>query len=468
MKAKYIDFLEESKVKLLTTTKSITAYGGFYAIAKLFEKIKFKENIERIIPIEEKSNNSKGVFSKILLLCLTALIGGFRFSHSLFLGDSQEIYKKLFNVEKIPKSISAITRFFLQFDCLKINQELSDNLWRYTFDKIIPFARLKEDYLTFDSTVITRYGNQEGAKKGYNPKKKGRKSHHPLLAFLNKARYIVNIWNRPGNTHTSNNIINFIKETRYRLNNKIKFLGIIADTGFYDIGLIEYLESIFMNYVIATPISRTFQRQIESIIDWEKVDEDIYVAEFYFEHDDEKWTKPRRYIAVKQRVTENKEPSGKQLSLFSEDTEISGYRFGLYITTFEEAPVSIWRKYRLRADDENRIKENKNDFGLEGFCLDSFYATEACMLVRTLLYNIIHLFRTTILSKAERNQTFQTIRNKYLIIPALFGTSGRYGILRLGIKNKIKKGKFKSILSRINSYFSNIHPIALRLEGQNM
>jgi len=31
---------------------------------------------------------------------------------------------------------------------------------------------------------MTRYGNQEGAKRGYNPKKKGRPSHQPQLAFL--------------------------------------------------------------------------------------------------------------------------------------------------------------------------------------------------------------------------------------------------------------------------------------------
>lgn len=39
--------------------------------------------------------------------------------------------------------------------------------------------------LDLDSIVITRYGEQEGAKKGYNPNKRGRLSHHPLIAFVN-------------------------------------------------------------------------------------------------------------------------------------------------------------------------------------------------------------------------------------------------------------------------------------------
>ena len=35
---------------------------------------------------------------------------------------------------------------------------------------------------TLDSTVFERYGEQEGVKRGYNPRKPGRGSHHLLLA----------------------------------------------------------------------------------------------------------------------------------------------------------------------------------------------------------------------------------------------------------------------------------------------
>jgi len=39
--------------------------------------------------------------------------------------------------------------------------------------------------LVLDSHVAVRYGlKQAGAEKGYNPKKPGRPSHHPLVAFL--------------------------------------------------------------------------------------------------------------------------------------------------------------------------------------------------------------------------------------------------------------------------------------------
>ena len=43
----------------------------------------------------------------------------------------------------------------------------------------------------FDSTVMTREGRQPGAALGYNPNRRGRHSHHPLLAFTIQFRLAV-------------------------------------------------------------------------------------------------------------------------------------------------------------------------------------------------------------------------------------------------------------------------------------
>jgi len=53
--------------------------------------------------------------------------------------------------------------------------------------RLLPWKDIKEDWLTFDSTVPERYGKNEGAKRGYNPKKKGRGSNSALLAFSTRA-----------------------------------------------------------------------------------------------------------------------------------------------------------------------------------------------------------------------------------------------------------------------------------------
>ena len=53
---------------------------------------------------------------------------------------------------------------------------------------------------------MIREGNQEGAAKGYNPKRPGRLSHHPLLVFVSDVSMIANYWLRPGNTAASSNL----------------------------------------------------------------------------------------------------------------------------------------------------------------------------------------------------------------------------------------------------------------------
>jgi hypothetical protein len=49
-----------------------------------------------------------------------------------------------------------------------------------------------------DSTVNTRYGQQEDAAVGYNPHKRGRKSHHPLICVAARTRLCLHLEWRPG------------------------------------------------------------------------------------------------------------------------------------------------------------------------------------------------------------------------------------------------------------------------------
>lgn len=49
----------------------------------------------------------------------------------------------------------------------------------------------------------TRYGEQEGAEVGYNPVKRGRPSHHPLVAVAAGTRLCVYYRWRAGDSHTA-------------------------------------------------------------------------------------------------------------------------------------------------------------------------------------------------------------------------------------------------------------------------
>ena len=124
-------------------------------------------------------------------------------------------------------------RYFSQRDKQKftqaINQRVFTKLYQWFYEQI----SFDNYTLDLDSTIMTRYGEQQGVKKGYNPKKPGRKSHHPLMAFISDVRMVVNFWLRSGDSYTSNNFYGFLESTFERL--KGKTIGLLrADNGFYD------------------------------------------------------------------------------------------------------------------------------------------------------------------------------------------------------------------------------------------
>jgi hypothetical protein len=49
-------------------------------------------------------------------------------------------------------------------------------------------CRLKSVTLDTDTTVHTLFGQQMGARKGYNPQHRGKKSYQPMLTFLAETR----------------------------------------------------------------------------------------------------------------------------------------------------------------------------------------------------------------------------------------------------------------------------------------
>ena len=61
---------------------------------------------------------------------------------------------------------------------------------------------LELDYvLDLDNTVKCLYGHQEGAEKGYNPRKPGRPSHNYQTFIIGRLRLILGVSVLPGRKH---------------------------------------------------------------------------------------------------------------------------------------------------------------------------------------------------------------------------------------------------------------------------
>jgi len=374
--------------------------------------------------------------------------------------DNFEVIKRCFKIDKISKSVSSLTRFWNKFNKRSLNEKLLNVGIKFSI-KLAKAMKIESDTLRFDSTVITRYGEQEGALRGYNPSKRGRPSHQPQLAFLGSG-LTVNIWNRSGNITSNNGIIGFFKQTISYISD-ISITRILCDSGYYRSYFINYLEDQGFEYVISAPIIQLLQRTIYSLSNWIRVAEGIEVNEFQFQHQATNWGKERRYVVVRQEMSKRKKATGKVFPIFEEYFNQHRYRHSLLITNnIENTPYEIWNFYKPRANDENIIENLKTGFGFDAFNTDNFWATEAILITICLIYhNLICYLMKKVVNPECYRQKLRTFRMQFLIIPAVLCKNGRKFVIRLGIRNQKKRLKFLKILEEIELINFNCNAVQL-------
>lgn len=412
--------------KIRYTDRELTSWGGMEMMKRLLSVTGINEQINSMdsLPVQG-SNRGYSPLQLIFSFWLSIWCGGNRYMHLEVLRQDK-VLQRIFGWKRMA-GYKAYQRYFNKFT-QAINQKVFDQLYGWFFDRL-QFDRYTLD---FDSTIMTRYGQQQGAKKGYNPKKPGRNSHHPLLAFVADCRMIANFWLRPGNSSASGNFEAFLLDTLNKLKGKI--VGLIRmDSGFFDKSIFELLEGKRLNYIIAVKMYHPVQRVIAMHKTWLCLDNGIEIAELNYQA--ENWDEPRRFVVVRQKIADRPKATGKQLSLFEEDTIIGQYRFSAYVTNLNLPARVIWDNYRGRADSENRIKELKEDFGADSFATDNFFALEATLNFVMIGYNLMSLFRQAVL-KTNPQPQLKTLRYKLFATAAYITKNGNQRILNLAVSMK--------------------------------
>ena len=121
--------------------------------------------------------------------------------------------------------------------------------------------------------------------------------------------------------------------------------------------------------------------------------------------------------------------------LFPEIEEFEQYKYAAYVTNMDLSAEMIWHLYNKRADCENRIRELRNDYGINGFCMDDFYATEAAFRWTMVAHNLMSLFRLQILNH-KHQPVLSTIKFQCIAIGSYLVKSGRKSVLNLSAKDR--------------------------------
>lgn len=414
--------------------KQVTPYGGMSLMKRFLDQTGIRAFLGELDLPQAGSNRGYEAEHIIESFWLSIWTGASRYIHCDWLRYDR-VLQNIFGWDQMP-SQSTYSRFFGKFS-QKRNTEVFPVLQKWFFDQL----RVDNITVDFDSTVITRYGEQQGSAVGYNPNKRGRNSHHPLMAFVGQTRMVANAWLRPGNTAASSSCKAFMEET-FKVALAGKKVGLVrADSGFYTEELLTYLEEEHLNYIMAVRMYPNVKNEVWGLKDWVYLAKGIELNEMIFSHDN---GKARRYIVVKKQVDIRPDAAGKELF-----EDMPGYRYSCYVTNLDLPLDQIWNIYNTRADCENRIKELKDDFGLENFCMQDFWATEASFRFIMVAYNLISLFRHFAINHHNR-ATLKTLKPYCFALGAWTVKHANKTVLKISLPAK-RRPWMDGIFAQINN-----------------
>jgi hypothetical protein len=406
----------ERKVELRETQRAVTPWGGLVVFVEYLRKIGYVEAVGQHLPFALTSPNAIDPVQTFTAFLVSVVAGARRFAQTGLL-RADEALRRVLGMVRFPCD-DTMRNFFKRFGQAQ-TYGFYAGLWAWQMARL---AQREGGYsLDLDSTVFERYGKQEGARKGHNPRKHGRPSHHPLLAVLAEAHFIVHGWLRSGDCGAGRGVVEFLKEALAQLPERLGVRVVRADAGFFDQKLLGFLEERGLGYIVVARLTRWLKREAARVQEWRALDEDFAVGEFHLQLFN--WDRARRFVVIRERVKEPHDSAGKKL------LEVPGYTFRLFVTNRAERPEEVWRDYNQRADVENRIAELKYDLAADDFCLREFFATEAAFCGILLLFNLLSEFQRVSGLKGFRQPA--TLRTQIFLCGALLGRAGRQPVLHL-------------------------------------
>lgn len=414
------------------TTKPVSGWGGLVLLRQFFDRVGVREYLERALPDGRTSPNQVPVVDLAMQLMATVLTGGSRFAHAGRIA-ADPVLKVILGAKRLGDPMT-LTRYFGAFR-RSDSEHLQQSIQQLSTQLLL--GHRSDDVLDLDSTVFSRCGEQEGAERGYNPSRRGRQSHQPLLGLLAESKCILHSWLRSGNASTFRGAKEFYLEILSALPNGFSIRALRADSGFCSTEFFSALEEHGTPYVIAMRMNQPIKRWVAGLDGWEQVPdvEGAEIVEGMFQPP--YWASPRRVIVMRKKIRTR--TKGMLFALID-------WEYYAIVTTLGTPPLETWRFYNGRGDCENRIKELKYDFNADGFCLRSFHGTEAVFRLNCFLFNLMSEFKRLVLH--DTSITLGSIRTAVFVIGAVLGANGRTKVLRLGLI-KCWRRDFQTLLTRL-------------------
>jgi hypothetical protein len=246
------------KLRLIFGSTSLTHYGGVYLLHRFFSRLRLKKRLTQQARLIQR-NNRYSVGEMLLALLYPMILGLERIETAQLLRQNG-VFQYLTGLPSYPDA-TTLRRFLLRVAPVALPRlrALHDQfLQRMTIMPHRP-TRLIFDV---DSTVLVVYGQQEQARRGYNPIKRGRPSYHPLLCFEGQSKDFWHGELRPGDVHTASGTLNLLTACLAKIPSGVRSVLVRADKEFYDHALIAWLEELAGGLRHRRPPDRPDQTQV--------------------------------------------------------------------------------------------------------------------------------------------------------------------------------------------------------------
>lgn len=416
------------------TGKNITKYGGLSPIMRFIDKLKLGNRLNDLFSTD-MYNATKFTKVQIILATILSSMSGIRHISKISNFTCDGLVQTLLGLKK-RINVNAISHSFKQLGISGANklQNFGLELTKDFIDK----TALKVITIDCDSTVLTVYGSQEGAVKGYNPQKKGANSYHPLLAFNSETKVMLNSWFRTGSAYTANGICQFIQQTISILP-KGASLFFRADSGFFNGDLFDTLEERCVNYLVKVKmknLTKLLQKQ-----EWTQLAENNDISICEFDYKGSGWKKTRKLKAVRMVVNRTR------FSFFGKTMIAEEYEYVCFCSDLTVSATELYKKYSERSTSETWIEQVKSQLMAGKTLTDDFWANDIIWQLSVMAYNLSVMMRYRVEKLYKEEHT--TFREWFIEVPAKIVRSGNQIFLKIyqNYYFKNKWLKFEQIIS---------------------
>lgn len=422
------------------TREHLTPFGGFLLFVKMLAALQFEKLFEEtfIAPARQPKFGHYFMFKGLIFLLVIGFQRIFHFSYV----SHEPMLLGVLGVAQLP----AVTTFWRWLRHCGINQanalvklmtKVRERVWwqaGYAFTTV---------HIDIDTTVETVYGDIEGARKGHNPKHRGKKGLRPVLAFIAETKEYLLGKLRQGTTMSGDEVKTFIKSIKASLPGCVVKVIIRADSEFYSQDAVTACEEEKFRYVISVKVTSPpfVSNRWYSVRGQPGVEFNSCVFK------PATWSKAYRFVVMRIRKTAAEKATPQQSDFFDD----ADYKYRIFVTDLKGSAHRVIDVYDKRAGAENLIGEAKRE-GLCAIPSKMFHTNMAFFQMVMLTYNLwrhLQAFADAEKAAALRRHTVHVVRLKLLFLAAK--------VVRHSDKVKVKYSDYLDIRPQLEKLFKKLN-----------